>query len=266
MGPRRGDLTALIEHALAPKTARRYASYANRVLDVTGLQSFMDHEESQRAIERFIQWAYTQKKTKSSAQAHLTAVAHYSKLTTGRDPANSHYIKSAIKRWRRLEGPARDQWRPIEFSPLRQLLGALRHICHENFEYTLFKAAFSLAFFGAFRVSELVAPAKSGPTDTCIHRQDVQIGKRNMQILLQKSKTDQLGKGEKIELKCLDDHELCPVCSTREFIQLSPEGQGTLLKHENGDSLSIFQFKAVLRRALTSMGLPANKFGTHSVN
>lgn len=55
----------------------------------------------------------------------------------------------------------RDSWRPVSFEMLLSLGLVLKQICADSYELCLFRAFFSLAFFGAFRVSELVSPSRA---------------------------------------------------------------------------------------------------------
>ncbi|KAJ1109167.1 hypothetical protein NDU88_006531 [Pleurodeles waltl] len=52
--------------------------------------------------------------------------------------------------------------------------------------------------------------------------------------------------------------------SVQKFLERRPEGHMALFKHETGECLSTFQFKAVLNGALTRAGLLACECGTHS--
>lgn len=73
-------------------------------------------------------------------------------------------------------------------------------MCSSVYEVILFKAAFSVAFFGAFWVGELVSPSRGVAGGFMV--QDVGAAEDRVVLRLRKSKTDQRGKGVRIELSC----------------------------------------------------------------
>lgn len=68
-------------------------------------------------------------------------------------------------------------------------------MCTSDFEVTLFRATFSLAFFGAFRCSELVAGFKGDHSGRALEVSDISTKNSELCIHLHKSKTDQLTGG-----------------------------------------------------------------------
>lgn len=63
--------------------------------------------------------------------------------------------RQALKGWKK-EGVKTECRRPIIL--LGRLHGALQEVCVDSFETLLFKVSFSIAFFAALRVGELVPP------------------------------------------------------------------------------------------------------------
>lgn len=52
---------------------------------------------------------------------------------------------------------------PVSFPLLWSLISALQQVSSSCYEASLFATAFGLAFFGAFRVGELIAPSHLSP-------------------------------------------------------------------------------------------------------
>lgn len=90
----------------------------------------------------------------------------------------------------------RDIRRPVSFDNLQTLVVRLGLLCMSDYEVALFKAAFSFAFFDAFRISELVSPSKRVQGGLGSH--DVVCKGHSIELLLHRSKTDQGGKGIRI--------------------------------------------------------------------
>lgn len=138
----------------------------------------------------------------------------------------------------------------------------LRDVCASDFEERLFRAAFTLAFFGAFRVSELVAASRLVVGG--LLRGDVWLEDGGVVCLLRRSKTDQMGRGKRVFLYRLPGSSVCPVRCVEEFLDVRPEGQLGLLVHQDGRSLSRYQFLAVFRRCLRELEIPEKSYCTHS--
>ncbi|CAC5422578.1 unnamed protein product [Mytilus coruscus] len=82
-------------------------------------------------------------------------------------------------------------------------------VCKTRYELSLFKAAFSLAFHGLFRVGELVV-TNSLQSHT-LQLSDIHILSGLLQVGIPSSKNDQLGKGSNIWIYPQSDLMICPV-------------------------------------------------------
>lgn len=169
-----------------------------------------------------------------------------------------------MKGWRQLQLLSKDERRPIQFNTLTELLGALPQVCQTPEETALFRAAFAVAFFGAYRISEIIAPSGSIPGTACVRREDVDLRERHMDILLRRSKTDQAAKGKWTRIRCIERVLAFPVCLLQAHLNGQKQTLGPLFRHKNGSFLSQFQFMAVLRLTLIKIGLPAREYGSHS--
>ena len=85
----------------------------------------------------------------------------------------------------------------------------------------LFKAAFTLPFFGSLRVSELVGQGiGERRSRQGLKLADIRIGK-DLTVSIQGSKTDQLGKGTQLHLSAVrSPATVCPVSAMREYLQV----------------------------------------------
>lgn len=121
----------------------------------------------------------------------------------------------------------------------------------------MFRVLFSIAFFGAFRVGELVSPSRRVPGGLMLD----DVGVRNDRgiLRLRRSKTDQKGKGVDVQLFTLSWAQVCPLSVVQGFL-----GVRTIFVHQDGAFLSRFQFVAVFRQCLWAAGLDCMKFASHS--
>lgn len=218
-------------------------------------------EEYETALLYFVGLAYENNLSFSGVSQRMAAVAFWLKARGLQDISKSFLVRQALKGYRK-RGGAPDRRRPVSYRLLEQVCDRLSLVCSSEFEVFLFRAAFSLAFFGAFRVSELVASNKKVVGG--LLRADVEVSTESLVCRLRRSKVDQWGKGSRVFLYCLVGSEVCPVLSVTRFLALRPEGPKGLLVHQDGSALSRYQFLAVFRRCLRGLGLEDKEFCTHS--
>lgn len=191
----------------------------------------------------------------------LTGLAFLFKLQGGTDFTKDFLVRQAIKGYRRSR-KSQDTRRPLTFNNLRVVSDQLGTVCASAYEVLLFRAAFSLAFFGAFRIGELVTPSRKVSGGMGV--QDVKVTGFSLEVWLRRSKTDQVGKGVKVQLYRMPDSPVCPVSAIREFLGQRPLREGSLLIHNDGSPLTKFQFVAVFKKCLKAGGLDGTQYASHS--
>ncbi len=104
---------------------------------------------------------------------HVSAVAFAHKANGWKDPSENFLIKKILEGCRR-DNPRVDSRLPVTFLEiLKQLVAVLPAICKSQYEYVLFRAAFTLAFFGFLRVGEFTCSSKKAPTERVLSINDV---------------------------------------------------------------------------------------------
>lgn len=209
----------------------------------------------------FIGLSFEDKVSVSGMGKRVAAVAFWCKMRGMSDITKSFLVRQALRGYRKRERIP-DSRRPVSYALLVSLCAQVGRECVSAYEVLLFKAAFTLAFFGAFRISELVA--SSGKAVDGLRFHDVEVAAEGLVCWLRRSKTDQLGRGRKVVLFRLQDSEVCPVRCLEEFFAVRQRDGVGLLIHRDGRSLSRYQFLAVFRKCLRSMGLSEREFCTHS--
>jgi hypothetical protein len=126
----------------------------------------------------------------------------------------------------------------------------------------------SLAFFGFFRIGELLLPTKNGYVAAHhLSWGDVTTDSRSdpglLCVHLKMSKCDQLGKGVGVYVGRTGS-KLCPVAATLSYMAFRGPIQGPFFLLEDGTPLtkSVFTFK--VREALTEAGLDPTHYAGHS--
>ncbi|OCT99474.1 hypothetical protein XELAEV_18005255mg, partial [Xenopus laevis] len=197
----------------------------------------------------------------SVIERKLSALAFLFKFRGWTDITKNFAIKQAVKGFKRGRR-ATDVRRPITLNILEGIFGQLWGISHSPFERLLFRVAFSWAFFGAFRISELVSPNRAGAGG--VLREDIKREGQSLSIRIREAKTDKSGKGLMVELHGVEGFDACPVRCFDDYCRVRNEQGGIFLIHQDGSALSKFQFVAVLRRSLEGLKLAAAEYGSHS--
>ncbi|XP_053243402.1 uncharacterized protein LOC128413387 [Podarcis raffonei] len=192
------------------------------------------------------------------------AISFFCKAVFSTDPCDDFVIRRTLEGWRRLQPPNCDMRRPISFDILSQIHKKLRTVCWSKYEARLFSAAYSIAFFGALRVGEVVYEVGRHGFSRGLLLSDVTLSREDLVIRIRSSKTDQYGRGALVQLMATDSPGPCPVKDTRRFLSLRANSAGPLLIHADGLPLTRHQFTRVMRLALAACGIPAADFASHS--
>ena len=198
-------------------------------------------------ITRFISFLSIKNKAPSTIAAYVCAVSNWHKTQGWADPCKSFPVKTTLKGASKDAG-APDSRLPVTPQLLRKLIAALPTICSTPYETALFKCVFVLAFFGLFRISELVCQNKNEASSKVLLISDIAFKKDKMRVTVRFSKTDQTGKTSTMVFKSKIGENLCPVQSMKEYLPERGYHNGPLFCHVDGSYLSRFQFNKVLEK------------------
>ncbi|XP_077779102.1 integrase/recombinase xerD homolog [Podarcis muralis] len=195
-----------------------------------------------------------------------SAISFFCKVVFSSDPCADFVIRKTLEGLRRLQPPSCDMRRPISFDILFQIHKKLRTVCWSKYEARLFSAAYSIAFFGAMHIGEVVYEEEEGQrgSSRALLLSDVTLSREDLVLRILNSKTDQYGRGALVRLLATGKPGPCPVKDTRRFLFLRANSAGPLLIHADGLPLTRHQFTRVMRLALAACGLPPADFAAHS--
>ncbi|KAM3936755.1 uncharacterized protein RB166_000250 [Leptodactylus fuscus] len=218
-------------------------------------------DDFEASVLVFVGSAFSSGVSPSGLSRRLSALAFWFKFKGIRDCTKSFLVRQAVKGFRRGSS-VRDRRRPLSFEVVRDLVGILGRVCMSDYEVALFSLAFSLAFFGAFRISELVSRSRACPGGLLF--EDCRLLGEELVCRIRRSKTDPEGRGLVVRLRRLQGSIVCPVGCYEAFLRLRPGGGSALLVHSDMSCLSKFQFVQVLRKGLAVLGLSPTDFSSHS--
>ncbi|XP_044160756.1 uncharacterized protein LOC122945678 [Bufo gargarizans] len=256
-----GVSSELIRQSVSRSTWLAYSSVWSQweqLLDQVGGYEVV---EDFQMLVYFIGLSYSSGVSVSVVSKRVAAVTFWLRLRGLVDVSKYFLVRQALKGYR-LSAARPDTRRPVSWAVLQSLWETVGVVCLTPYEVCFFRAAFSLAFFRALRVSELVSGSR-----LCgggLLRQDVCFSGEGLRCVLRRSKTDQEGKGVVIILRPLLGSVLCPVRCLEELLAVRLDVVGSLLMHVDGSALSRYQFVAVFRKCLVAAGYPAWEFASHS--
>ena len=102
-------------------------------------------------------------------------------------------------------------------------------LCRDDYETVLFKVASLLTFFGALRISEVVATGKGDTSKLVLQWQNVRLVAGSIQIHIRRSKADQRCKGVYLTVGCCHVEDVCPVKAITSYLRIGEPGRNISL-------------------------------------
>ncbi|KAJ8316547.1 hypothetical protein KUTeg_005904 [Tegillarca granosa] len=192
----------------------------------------------------------------STIRTYISAIGNRCKMLNFTDTTKSFIVKKMLIGLTRLDKRT-DIRMPIT-------VDILKKIVKFEFEIVLFSAIFSLAFFGVFRIGELVVSS--------INRHGHALQSNNihfleqinsLEIFIPHSKTDQSGKGSVLLIPATY-LPICAVKAVKSFMNIRPQYFGTFFCHLSGQPVSRYQFNCVLRKCLNFAQIDSKLYKSHS--
>ncbi|KAJ8300326.1 hypothetical protein KUTeg_021845 [Tegillarca granosa] len=172
-------------------------------------------------IMLFIAYLSRQSRTASTISSYMAALSFIHKINNWSDPSHTFLVTKALEGMKRLR-PQKDCRAPITIEFLQKIYCELPNVCLSYYEVLLFRSAYTLAFFGLFRVGELVFTTNSMANRPLLYS-DINFstsqGRSMLTVQLRFSKTDQRGKSCRVHLAELRNNPICPVSNVREFLR-----------------------------------------------
>ncbi|CAC5360739.1 unnamed protein product [Mytilus coruscus] len=263
--PFKDEVNKLLQHSVSSNTMNLYE---NAIYSFSKFQTSYHIEESwPPPINHIINYvAYLSKNGYSytTAKTYLSGINHKLKINNWNDYSKSFILEKNVERYAAF-GKRVDSRKPINVDVLKRLISILHYVCKSLHEANMFRAAFSLAFFGFMRIGEITRVNKNADNHV-VKISDIKFDiNSEISVTIMSSKTDQTGCSTTLILSSNDnDDEICVVKTLKDYLHLSPDCQGQLFCHLNQNKLTRFQFLAVLRSALNFLSLKPEEFNTHS--
>lgn len=209
----------------------------------------------------FISYLSVQGYAPSTAKSYIFGISFQCKLLNVNDVSQNFVVKKMLLGMERLDKRV-DSRLPITPDLLEKIVKILPAVSSSQYETILFSALFSIAYFGFFRIGELVVNKSLAHSHTILI-DDIVIQDKRVLINLKFSKTDQLGKGTIIDLQATDSF-ICPFKLLKRYLDIRPQNYGPAFIHFGGSPVTVYQFNAVLQKALGAAKVSSNHLRGHS--
>ncbi|XP_048253513.1 uncharacterized protein LOC125381159 [Haliotis rufescens] len=178
----------------------------------------------------------------STVRTYMAGISTYHRLHSMEDRTGHFVITKMITGMQKCQG-RQDHRKPITIDLLKVIVNNLQFVCSSTYEVRLFKAVYCLAFFGFFRVSELVQTKLSQPGCAFLDL-EVQDTTKTVTVTLRHSKTDRQSHGIVVSISAIPGHNLCPVAAVKAYLTVRSQGQTQAFVHFDKSPLTRYQFQA----------------------
>ena len=214
-------------------------------------------------LVEFVSYLTYKQFSPNTIKSYISGISYYCKLYNLQDTTQTFLLRKVLMglgRWNNRT----DNRKPITLEILHNIIQLLPTICKSMYESALFSAIFTTAFYGYFRMGELVQNSCHDPGHA-IQIEDVTYNTHTnaIHIFLKHSKTDQVGKGATVIISPTRQ-SLCPVITIRAYMQMRHRSPGTFFCHLSGKPATRYQVSAIFNMVIEKIGLDKQTYKFHS--
>lgn len=185
----------------------------------------------------------------ATLEQRVAAIAKRHELAGHPSPSRSPIVRAALVSLARRFGRPQDVAAPVRTAHLQAITARAELTPQE-------RALLLVGFAGALRRSELVGLDLERITWE---------PPAGIRILIPRSKTDQRGEGQTVAIRVGANRATCPVRTLAEHLQAARIADGAVFRGVRGARLGVDAVNRLVKRAVSSIGLPAEKYSAHSL-
>ena len=201
----------------------------------------------------------------STIRSYLSAIGYMHRLVNITDPVRMSIVQMsllALQRW----GGTLDSRCPVTLSILNRLLEALRTTQWPEYERLCMRALMLVAFFGLFRIGELLLENQGSGTSTAgvVNMDNVKFHHNHVVISIKDYKHNHSGRFSDIRIARQQYPYPCPLESLKAFISVRGSEPGPLFALPSGLGISRSWFDLKLKTLLKVCHFDSSCFKGHS--
>ncbi|XP_053797311.1 uncharacterized protein LOC128787294 isoform X2 [Vidua chalybeata] len=193
---------------------------------------------------------------------YMEGLSFISRMVDHPDPLPDPLVCYMMSRVKQRISRSNDEYSPVTIEVLRSLLGTLESVCSSPYECMLFRAIFTVAFFGVLHIEQMVANHQNIAQPGLLNLSDLQLTEGHATLSLHPSYVGQ--QRCLIQLRLRKEMWVCPVEALRIYVAARPRGEGPLFVHSNSMAVTKREFLTVFHCGLRFAGLPPNQYAVHS--
>ena len=195
-------------------------------------------------IASYVAFLHTQKYAPATICSHLSAISYFHTLANFSDPCDNVIIRRMTLGCKKIS-KHNDSRLPFLSSHIHKLIIANEQL-HANSPYlqALYKAIILLAFFGFFRMGEIL-PQKSSSSSHVLQIDNISLQPKHIHVQLLHYKTQKTDKPLNIHIPAQKPH--CPLHALSNYINFRGRCPGPLFISSVNDPITLSMFHNVLR-------------------
>lgn len=178
-------------------------------------------------IMQFITKLHLSGNSSASITSSVSALNYVNKVTGGQDLYNCFCFSRLVKGIRAIN-PSRDTRLPITLDILGNLCNAINKIYTDNYESTLLRAMFLLAFHGFLRVGEITCEAHNSQNKNLLHVHNLEVDKHSKQMIIKFTDYKLKADTTAFKLAISPQKELCPIEAMSQYLKLRGNKPGPI--------------------------------------
>lgn len=254
----------LVQSGIRQSTRRTYSSAQKSYLDFCSKYQLLPIPCTEETVLLFISYLYKNNLKGSSIRVYLSAVRSLHVEEGYGNPLHDYLrVKQALRAIDVLSDKPRKKL-PITLD----IMTSLYSLLDNSIESKMLWSAFTLAFFGCLRASEVVVRTAFDP-NVNLCKNDVSFSCTSqdtiMTVRIKTSKTDKFNKGFNVVISCVP-HLACAVCAMKCYMHLNNwyGDYQPLFKTPRGIFLTRSLFQKQLSLYMSMLGYPSQQYSGHS--
>ena len=257
----------LLRGPLSSRTVESYSAIweSIQLFIIQRLHGKINLPLSEEYIVKYIAYMFQLGRAVSTIRSHMSVISFVHHIRSIPDPTASFIIKHVLVGFERLSKPPNRKL-GINHAILVRLINELHKVVDNNYERILLKAICCVAYYGCFRIGELVVSrGNSSHTVITDNIDKVMTGKicKCIKVHLDSYKFSH-GKQKNIYLHRQPDDITCPINSMLEYSEIRESDSPLLFVYENGFPVTRDWVSQRIKAVMSILDFDSCHYDTHS--